>query len=123
MGTARSADDEIALSTLIEKLNERFGTNFTEVDQLFFDQIRARAEQDEKIVEAAQANNLDNFSSYLDRVLDELFIDRMEGNEAIFSRIMTDKEFRSTAHEYLALEIFRRVRGHASADKDRFGGT
>ena len=116
VGTARSADDEIALSSLIEKLNERFGTNFTEADQLFFDQIRARAEQDEKIVEAAQANNLDNFSSYLDRVLDELFIDRMEGNEMIFSRIMTDKDFRSAAHEHLSREIFRRVREQAPAD-------
>ena len=116
VGTARSTDDEIALSSLIEKLNERFGTNFTEADQLFFDQIRARAEQDEKIVEAAQANNLDNFSSYLDRVLDELFIDRMEGNEAIFSRIMTDKDFRSAAHEHLSREIFRRVKEQAPAD-------
>ena len=113
VGTARAAEDEIALSTLIEKLNERFGTNFTEADQLFFDQIRARAEQDEKIVEAAQANNLDNFSSYLDRVLDELFIDRMEGNEAIFSRIMTDKDFRSAAHEHLSREIYRRVKEQA----------
>ena len=67
------------------------GPNFTEADQLFFDQIRASAEEDEKIVEAAKANNLANFSSYLDRMLDELFIDRMEGNEEIFSRVMTDK--------------------------------
>ena len=116
VGTARSADDEIALSTLIEKLNERFGTDFTEADQLFFDQIRARAEQDEKIVVAAQANNLDNFSSYLDRVLDELFIDRMEGNEAIFNRVMSDKEFRSAAHEHLSREIYRRAREHTPAE-------
>src|SRR5689334_18615689 len=81
---------QVALSSLIDKLNERFGTAFTEADQLFFDQIRASAEEDEKIVEAARANNLANFSSYLDRMLDELFIDRMEGNEEIFSRVMTD---------------------------------
>jgi hypothetical protein len=36
-------------------------------------------------------------------------IDRMEGNEEIFSRVMTDKEFRFAAHEHLAREIFRRV--------------
>lgn len=109
VGTARSPDEEVALSSLIEKLNERFGTDFTEADQLFFDQIRVSAEQDEKIVEAARANNLANFSSYLERMLDELFIDRMEGNEEIFSRVMTDKQFRAAAHEHLANEIFRRV--------------
>ena len=109
-GTARSKDEDVPLSSLIDRLNERFGTNFTEADQLFFDQIRATAEQDERIAEAARANSLTNFSAYLDRMLDELFIDRMEGNEDIFSRVMTDKEFRSAAHEHLAREIFRRVR-------------
>jgi type I restriction enzyme R subunit len=96
VGTARSPDEEpVALSSLIDKLNERFGTDFTEADQLFFDQIRASsAEHDEKIVEAARANNLANFSPIFDRMLDELFIDRMEGNEEIFSRVMTDKQFR-----------------------------
>ena len=109
VGTARTGDEDVTLSSLIDKLNERFGTNFTKADQLFFDQIRASAEQDDKIVEAARANNLENFSSYLDRVLDELFIERMEGNEDIFSRVMTDKDFRAAAHEHLAEEIFRRA--------------
>jgi hypothetical protein len=57
-----------------------------------------------------------NFSSYLERMLDELFIDRMEGNEEIFSRVMTDKQFRSVAHEHLAREIFRRIRDRRFAD-------
>lgn len=43
-------------------------------------------------------------------MLDEFFIDRMEGNEEIFSRVMTDREFRAAAHSHLAGEIYRRVR-------------
>lgn len=109
VGTAGVKEVPVPLSSLVDKLNERFGTDFTEADQLFFDQIRASAEGNEKIVEAAKANNLPNFSAYLERVLDELFIDRMENNEEIFSRVMTDKEFRNAAHEHLAEEIFKRV--------------
>ena len=110
VGTGSVKDAEVTLSSLIDRLNERFGTNFTVADQLFFDQIRASAENNENIAEAARANNFANFSAYLDRILDELFIARMEGNEEIFSRVMTDTEFRSTAHEHLAREIFRRIR-------------
>ncbi|MBK1723884.1 type I restriction endonuclease subunit R [Thiocystis violacea] len=110
VGTGGVRDEAVALSSLIDHLNERFGTDFAEADQLFFDQIRASAEHDETIAEAARANNFTNFSAYLDRMLDELFIARMEGNEEIFSRVMTDTEFRSAAHEHLAREIFRRVR-------------
>ena len=115
VGTARAKDEDVSLSSLIDRLNERFGTDFTEADQLFFDQIRASAENDENIAEAARANNFANFSSYLDRMLDELFIARMEGNEEIFSRVMTDTEFRSAAHGHLAREIFRRVREKQAA--------
>ena len=110
IGTARVKDEEVALSSLIDRLNERFGTDFAEADQLFFDQIRASAENNDHIAEAARANSFTNFSAYLDRALDELFIARMEGNEGIFSRVMTDPDFRSAAHEHLAREIFRRVR-------------
>ena len=110
VGTAHIKDEAVTLSSLIDRLNERFGTNFTDADQLFFDQIRASAENNENIAEAARANSLRDFASYLDRMLDELFIARMEGNEEIFSRVMTDTEFRSAAHEHLAREIFRRVR-------------
>ena len=110
LGTAGIKDEEVALSSLIDRLNERFGTDFTEADQLFFDQIRASAENDENIAEVARANNFTDFASYLDRMLDELFIARMEGNEEIFSRVMTDAEFRSAAHGHLAREIFWRVR-------------
>ena len=116
VGTAHVNDDDVALSTLIDLLNERFGTNFTEADQLFFDQIRVSAENNENIAEAARANSFNDFASYLERVLDELFIGRMEGNEEIFSKVMTDTAFRSAAHEHLASEIYLRVREKQDAE-------
>ncbi|MBB3812145.1 type I restriction enzyme R subunit [Xanthomonas arboricola] len=116
VGTSRVADEEVPLSSLVEKLNTRFGTDFNEADQLFFDQIKVSAEASEQIKEAARANNLSDFTAYLGRVLDELFIERMEGNEEIFSRIMTDREFRSAASEHLAFEIFEKSRGSLPGD-------
>ena len=110
VGTARTKDGREALSSLIERLNERFGTAFTEADQLFFDQIRASAQNDESIAEAARANNFADFAAYLDGKLNDLFIMRMEGNDEIFSRVMTDTEFRSVAHARLSREIYRRLR-------------
>ncbi len=110
VGTAREKEADVALSTLVGKLNERFGTDFTEADQLFFDSVRATAERDEKIVEAAKANTESNFSAFFSRVLDDLFIQRMEGNDEIFNRVMSDKQFRSAAQGHLAREVYERVR-------------
>jgi type I restriction enzyme R subunit len=113
VGTARAPEEQVALSSLIDKLNERFGTAFTEADQLFFDQIRASAEEDEKIVEAARANNLANFSATWTACSTNCSSTAWKATKKSFSRVMTDKEFRSAAHEHLAREIFRRVRGSA----------
>lgn len=110
VGTAREKDADVTLSTLVDKLNERFGTDFTEADQLFFDSVRATAERDEKIVEAAKANNEANFSAFFGRVLDDLFIQRMEGNDDIFNRVMSDTQFRRAAQEHLAREVYDRIR-------------
>ena len=115
-GTAGIKDEEVALSSLIDRLNERFGTAFTEADQLFFDQIQASAENDESIAEAARANSFADFAAYMDHILGDLFIARMEGNEGIFSRVMGDPEFRSAVQEHLAREVFRRTRENQTAE-------
>ena len=111
VGTGRTKDQEVTLSSLIDRLNERFGTNFTMADQLFFDQVQTSAENDQNIVEAARANNFADFVSYLDTdtALKRLFIERMEGNEEILSKIMSDSNFRSIVYEHLAQEIFNRI--------------
>ncbi|MBU6395754.1 MAG: DEAD/DEAH box helicase family protein [Sphingomonadales bacterium] len=116
VGTAREKDTEVALSTLVDKLNERFGTDFTVADQLFFDSVRATAEMDEKIVEAAKANTEANFAAFFSRVLDDLFIQRMEGNDEIFNRVMSDKQFRTAAQDHLAREVYGRIRGKEADD-------
>ena len=54
VGSGKAHDEAVALSTLIEKLNERFGTEFTAADQLFFDQVTETAFANETPKEAAQ---------------------------------------------------------------------
>ncbi len=62
VGSGKADDDEVELSTLIGKLNERFGTEFTPADQLFFDQIAESAVENDTLREAARANTRDNLA-------------------------------------------------------------
>src|SRR5258708_30033014 len=59
---------------------------------------------------AARANTLDNFKHVFDRMLEGFFVDRMEGNEEIFDRIMNDPAFRNLASEQLMREVYERLR-------------
>lgn len=104
-----SADEEVPLSTLVEQLNERFGTDFTLADQLFFEQVQAAATENEKIRQAAEANTLSNFEPVFNQHLETLLLDRMNGNEAIFNRIMNDEAFKSFIAQKLMHQVFDNI--------------
>ena len=61
VGTRKAKDKKAPLSEIIEVLNERFGTHFTEEDRLFFQQIKEKACNSEQVVQTALANPLDKF--------------------------------------------------------------
>lgn len=115
VGTRQRHDDDVSLSTLIDRLNDRFGTEFTPADQLFFEQVAEAAAQNEDLQEAAQANTLENFALVFNKMLERLFIERMEGNEGIFKRLMEDDAFRSIAARHLIEQVYGRLRGEATA--------
>jgi type I restriction enzyme, R subunit len=110
VGTGRREDKQIPLSRLVDKLNDRFGTDFKQADQLFFDQVAETAASDETLQTAARANTLDNFRHVFDRMLEGFFVDSMEGNEEIFDRIMNDPAFRNVASEQLMRDVYERLR-------------
>lgn len=110
IGTGSVKDNQVPLSTLVNKLNERFGTEFTFADQLFFDQVIATAMEDEKIREAAEVNSLENFMHFFGKMLEGLFIDRMEGNEEIFTKLMNDDKMMKVAAEQVGKDVYNRIR-------------
>lgn len=113
VGTGRTDDKQVPLSELVEQLNERFGAQFAEADRLFFEQVAATASEDEELRTAARANTLENFAYVFSRVLERLFIDRMDGNEQIVRKVMADAAFRETAAEHLMREVYERIRREA----------
>ncbi|MCW9680141.1 type I restriction endonuclease subunit R [Dolichospermum planctonicum UHCC 0167] len=102
----RQLDQEVPLSQLINSLNERFGTDFTLADQLFFEQITETAIANDSIKKAAQVNTKENFAPVLEKHLENLFIERMDGNEKIFIEVMNNEEFRAMVLEKLLSSIY-----------------
>ncbi|MGR3624026.1 hypothetical protein [Pseudophaeobacter sp.] len=77
---------------------------------MFFDQIEASAGQNGKIVEAVFTNEFGNFEAFFARILDDLVINRMDGNEDIASRVMTDDTFRELTQKHLARKVYDSVK-------------
>ena len=110
VGTGKSKDEKAPLSEIIEVLNERFGTQFTEEDRLFFQQIKEKACKSEQVIQTALANSLDKFELGVRKLIEDLMIERMGENDKIVTRYMADRDFQGSAFPILAKEIFETVR-------------
>ena len=112
VGTGEVREDAVALSRLIDVINERFETDWKSPDQLFFDQIIEAAVLDETLKQAASVNPEEKFELVFKNLLETLFMERMDQNEEIVARFMNDMNLRSLVTGMLASETYRKLGGN-----------
>lgn len=110
VGSGVLHEQPVPLSQLIDVVNERFGTDFNQADQLFFDQIVEAAMGDDDLRRAAAVNPGDKFELLFKSTLEKLFVDRMDQNEDIFVRFMNDIPFQKIVTRWMAEEAYQRLR-------------
>ena len=109
VGTGNPEEERAPLSEIIKRLNERFGTEFTDEDRLFFEQVKERALRDDDVRQIAVANPFDKFSLGIRERLGQLMVERMGENDALVTRYLSDLDFQEIAFKVLAREIFQAV--------------
>jgi type I restriction enzyme R subunit len=105
------------LSHIVEVINERYGLELGDADQLLFDQFEESWAADAELAARARSNTFENFRLVFDREFMDTVVKRMEGNEEIFKRILDDVDFRRTILEFYAARLYERLR----LDNDQLG--
>jgi len=113
VGTGKAKDEKVPLSEIIQILNDRFATSFTEEDRLFFEQIKEKASKNAQVIQTALANPLDKFQLGIRKFIEDFMVQRMGENDNIVTRYMDDPEFQNAAFPILAKAIFDAVRSKA----------
>lgn len=114
VGTARAKDDQTApLSTIIDVINKRFGTNWTEADQLLFDQISGDMAQNARLLEQARANSIEQFKLVFDSEVMRAFVQRLGRNEKIVNAFMANEDIRNILSDALCKQFYRTARDNA----------
>lgn len=108
-GLKRAKEEKAPLSLIIDKLNQQFGTEFTEGDRFFFEQIEAELMQNETLRNQARANKLDTFKFAFEETFLEKIIERMEQNQDIFERILEDQSFGSLVKELMMQNVYKKL--------------
>ena len=110
VGTGTSDEPTAPLSEIIQQLNDRFGTSFTEADRLFFEQIERDAVEVNYVRRIALANNFEKFDLGTRDQTRNVIIDRMAENDAIAARCLNDPEFEEIVFSRLLRSIYDTIR-------------
>jgi type I restriction enzyme R subunit len=115
-GDARGPQQEpqvVPLSTIVDQLNERFGTQFTQADHLYFDQLEQAMVEDETLQAQAQVNTLENFRFGFTKSFENNLVDRRDANEELFQRLVEDPDFSDVVRSYLLHKVYGRLQDAA----------
>ncbi len=94
------------LSQIIRELNERFGTDFTEEDRVFIQQLEEKLSGDVALTASVRVNTPENARLTFDYVVDDRLQDMIETNFKFYKRITDDPEFAKFFLDWL-FERFR----------------
>ncbi|MGN7472394.1 type I restriction endonuclease subunit R [Brevibacillus sp. SAFN-007a] len=95
------------LSSIINRLNERFGTDFTDTDRLSYEQIKEDIINNDDLAQKAKNNTKENFKFSYEKAFLDIVIGRMGQNEKFFMKILEDSDFKATVMEYMFDEIYK----------------
>ncbi|MEK5068593.1 type I restriction endonuclease subunit R [Sporosarcina sp. FSL K6-1508] len=102
-------DEKVRLSSILDKLNERFGTQFTEIDFLSREQVKEDMMNSEDIQQKAKNNTKENFKFAFEKTFIDFVIDRMSTNQEFFMKILENNEFKTVIMEDMMDEVYGEV--------------
>ncbi len=107
----QNAAKQAALSSIIETLNEKFGSNLGEADLVWAQQQLAVTVADPEIRSSALANSEQNFGYTFDRRFEGLVIDRHDANGELLRRFLDQPEFADVFTRWARSESYRQIKG------------
>jgi type I restriction enzyme R subunit len=110
VGTRKIGQEKVALSTVIQRLNELFGTDFSDEDQLFIDHMVEAGKADQAVRERAQANSYENFAISIKGLVENLVIDGLERHDQLATRYLNEDAFKREIFEHVAKRIYEELR-------------
>jgi type I restriction enzyme, R subunit len=95
-GTGRLAEPEPEpLSVIINRLNERYGTEWRDADRLVFDAALQDVVNDQRVQVQAVNNSPENFGLVFPQIFTDALLGRMDRNEKVVFRFLDDDDLKS----------------------------
>ena len=111
-GGAGQEKETKALSLIIEKFNEKFGTGFTEQDKVL-EQIKADMKKDPHLNNAGKAQDKTKFKTLCESVFTNVLTERYGQNDRFFTDLFSDEEKLAYIKQSLCEDLYKEL-GHSN---------
>lgn len=108
-GKPKLEEEKAPLSELIDKINEKFGTEFTNIDKVL-EQIVSDMDANEELRIQARNNSQEHFRFPFNDAFMDVVIGRMAQNQQFCERVLDDAKFGDTVRDLLIGVVYDRLR-------------
>lgn len=108
-GTTKQKDKD-PLSVIIERLNERFGTDFSEKSKIAIRQMQTGLQQDDDLKKRANSNTLEDFKFAFQKKFDDIAIESYDENTDFYGKVLKDEEFKSKLMDMMLMGVYQSLK-------------
>jgi type I restriction enzyme R subunit len=101
--------EKAALSEIIAEINQRFGTDFIEVDRVFFAELKTRLSENESLQASAKANTKENVQLLHDALFNSILQTMIDSNFEMFKRINDNEEFGQIVRAKIFDQVYQEI--------------
>jgi len=94
------------LSKIIERLNERFQTDFDESAKVATEQVRNNLQKDDDLRKRAEVNSLEDFKIAVKKKFNKAVVDSYTQNEEFYGRVLKDEEFKNQLMDLMIVDLY-----------------
>lgn len=108
LGVAEPEDDY--LSSIIDRLNERYGTDFSKSEKLAVDQIVNNLSENKELEQKAKVNSYNDFKLAFVKDFDKGVVDEYSKNTEFYGKILRDQSFKDNLMNMIMFEIYETLK-------------
>jgi type I restriction enzyme R subunit len=101
-GTGRPTPEQMnPLSEIIAEINQRFGTDFSEDERIFIEQLETKLDNSEPLKASLKVNTPENIKLTFENLASDMMQEIIETNFGFYKQFADDAQFRSLLIEFL----------------------
>lgn len=98
------------LSVIIERLNEKFQTNFSDSAKVAIDQMKNKLEKNNNLKKWAQANSFEDFKIPVQKKFEDTVVESYNENTEFYGKVLNDKDFKEKLMDLIMIDLYQSLR-------------